>query len=348
MEKVALYSKMEFNTDRESVEAWAANFANISPMRPVERMAKSGDVITASQIVSTESYKRSVYYNEWARKGGHCDYIGIVLKQQESTMDYFAILRPHSAGLVSESEVEQMKIIANHFRRAYILSTLLDKYRTESASLGSVIENAGFGVVLAATDGEIVYANNVAEMLMRVRRGLYARQGRIAATDAKTNKNLQMLICAASRHIGSVPSAGSLIIPDKNGENLFSLHVVPVSRQSSSNLIFSDRPVAGLFIVEQNHGAAERVKSFAQLFGLTPAETRMLAALIFGEGVTCAAEQLKMAESTARTHIRHILEKTDTHRQAELTRLFFEVTIPSAIGIKRFDRDETLIVPNFA
>ncbi len=349
VEKVALYSKMEFNTDRDSVEAWAKNFANISPMRPVERIAKSGDVYTASHIVSTESYKRSIYYNEWASRRGHFDYIGIVLKKQESTMDYFAILRPKSSGLVTESEVEQMKIIANHFRRAYLLSNLLNKYRIEAASLGSVIENAGFGVVLAAPDGEIVYANNVAEMLIRMRRGLYARQGRIAATDTKTNQKLQMLICAASHPIGGgIPSAGSLILPDQDGNSLYSLHVVPVSRQSSSNLIFSERPVAGLFIVERNLGAAERVRSFAQLFGLTPAETRMLAALIFGEGVTYAAEQMKMAESTARTHIRHILEKTDTHRQAELTRLFFEVTIPSAIGIKRFDRDETLIVPRFA
>jgi DNA-binding CsgD family transcriptional regulator len=347
MEKVALYSKMEFNTDRESAKAWAENFANISPMLPVERMAKSGDVITASHLVSTESYKRSIYYNEWARKRSHFDYIGIVLKQQKRTMDYFAILRPHSAGLVTESEVEQMKIIANHFRRAYMLSTLLNKYRIEAAALGSVIENAGFGVVLAAPDGEIVYANNVAEMLIRLRRGLYARQGRIASTDAKTNQKLQMLICAVSHPIDGIPSGGSLILPNQNGESLFSLHVVPVSRQSSSNLIFSERPVAGLFIVERNLGAAERVKSFAQLFGLTPAEMRMLAALIFGEGVTCAAERLKMAESTARTHIRHILEKTDTHRQAELTRLFFEVTIPSTIGMKRFDRDDTPIIPCF-
>ena len=63
MKKVALYSKMEFNTDRVSAKAWAENFANISPMLPVERMAKTGDVITASHIVSTESYKRSIYYN---------------------------------------------------------------------------------------------------------------------------------------------------------------------------------------------------------------------------------------------------------------------------------------------
>ncbi|MGH9677888.1 MAG: hypothetical protein ACRD36_12360 [Candidatus Acidiferrum sp.] len=35
-----------------------------------------------------------------------------------------------------------------------------------------------------------------------------------------------------------------------------------------------------------------------------------------------------MARSTARFHLTNILEKTGTHRQAELVRVFYEVTIP--------------------
>jgi DNA-binding CsgD family transcriptional regulator len=70
------------------------------------------------------------------------------------------------------------------------------------------------------------------------------------------------------------------------------------------------------------------VNAFAPLFGLTGAETRVLAALISGEGLTSAVKRLAMTEPTARTHLKHILAKTDTHRQAELMRLFFEVTIP--------------------
>jgi hypothetical protein len=61
--------------------------------------------------------------------------------------------------------------------------------------------------------------------------------------------------------------------------------------------------VAGLFIVDRNRGAAERVNVFAPLFGLTPAETRVLAALISGEGLTSAVNHLAMTEPTARTHL---------------------------------------------
>ena len=327
-DKVSLFSQMAYNTDPGSQKAFIENFANISPLLPLERRAVPGDVITAPNIIASDAYKRSVFYNEWARKRDHYDYIGIILNKENTAMDYFAILRPHGAGLVTPFEVEQMKIIAPHIKRAYLLSNLLNEYKSQVDSLGSVIMNAGFGVVLATSDGQIVYANDVAETLMHLRRGLCCRQGRVIATDGKTTQKLQALISAASNPMTEMLSGGSMILPDQDGEGLFVVHVVPVSRKTCNRFIYLDRLVAGLFIVDRTRGAAERVNVFAPLFGLTPAETRVLAALISGEGLISAVKRLEMTEQTARTHLKHILAKTDTHRQAELMRLFFEVTIP--------------------
>jgi DNA-binding CsgD family transcriptional regulator len=40
---------------------------------------------------------------------------------------------------------------------------------------------------------------------------------------------------------------------------------------------------------------------------------------------------------TARTHAKHIFEKTETHRQSELVRRFFETSPPVAPGCARWD-----------
>jgi DNA-binding CsgD family transcriptional regulator len=58
-----------------------------------------------------------------------------------------------------------------------------------------------------------------------------------------------------------------------------------------------------------------------QLFGLTPAEARL--ALFIGAGGTVeeAAHRFHTALSTARSQMRQVLTKTDTHRQADLVRL---------------------------
>ncbi|MGH8598869.1 MAG: helix-turn-helix transcriptional regulator [Gammaproteobacteria bacterium] len=162
---------------------------------------------------------------------------------------------------------------------------------------------------------------------MRLRRGLCRRQGRIIATEVKATQKLQALISAVLVPINETLSGGSMILLDQHGKESFAIHVVPVSRITSNQLVSQAR-LAGLFIVDRNRDAAERVNVFAPLFGLTPAETRVLAALISGKGLISAANRLEITEQTARTHLKHILSKTDTHRQAELMRLFYEVTIP--------------------
>ena len=208
-------------------------------------------------------------------------------------------------------------------------NNLLSDYKTQADSLGTLIANIGFGVILATSEGQIIYANDVAETLIHLRRGLCSQRGRILATDVKINQRLQLLISAACLPIKETLSSGSIILPDKDGDELFAIHVAPVAQKTSGRVVFQERFIAGLFIADRNQDAAERVHIFGQMFGLTPAETRVLTGLISGKGLASAARRLKITELTARTHLKHIMAKTDTHRQVELMRLFFEMTIPS-------------------
>jgi DNA-binding CsgD family transcriptional regulator len=59
----------------------------------------------------------------------------------------------------------------------------------------------------------------------------------------------------------------------------------------------------------------------AQQFQLTPAELRVLFCVVEISGLAEVADVLGLSEATVRTHLRHIFEKTETHRQADLVRL---------------------------
>ena len=54
---------------------------------------------------------------------------------------------------------------------------------------------------------------------------------------------------------------------------------------------------------------------------LTPAELRVLMALVEIGGVPEVAPVLGIAETTVRTHLRHLFEKTGTSRQADLVKI---------------------------
>jgi DNA-binding CsgD family transcriptional regulator len=47
----------------------------------------------------------------------------------------------------------------------------------------------------------------------------------------------------------------------------------------------------------------------------------LLAEIAKGDGLQAAADRLGVSLATARTHLRHVFEKTSAHRQAELVGL---------------------------
>ena len=82
--------------------------------------------------------------------------------------------------------------------------------------------------------------------------------------------------------------------------------------------------------VDPATGFGAQIQRFAASFGLTPAETRGLGEIIAGNGLLAAATRLKITETTARTYAKHVLAKTETNRQTELIRRFFETALPGS------------------
>jgi DNA-binding CsgD family transcriptional regulator len=54
-------------------------------------------------------------------------------------------------------------------------------------------------------------------------------------------------------------------------------------------------------------------------FGLTDAESGVAAEILKGDGRLAAARRLGISDTTAKTHLSNIFEKTGTRRQAELS-----------------------------
>ena len=60
------------------------------------------------------------------------------------------------------------------------------------------------------------------------------------------------------------------------------------------------------------------VNLLSQVFGLSPAEARLAAALADGLSPEQAARKLGIAKATVRSQLKGVFSKTETHRQSEL------------------------------
>lgn len=129
---------------------------------------------------------------------------------------------------------------------------------------------------------------------------------------------------------GEVHAGGTIELCRSENRPPLVAHVIPLAPIRTLANFDLERPAVAVFIVDPAAGFGAQIQQFAARFGLTPAETRILAEIIAGNGLPAAAARLKITGATVRTHAYRILEKTGTNRQTELIRRFFETALPGA------------------
>jgi DNA-binding CsgD family transcriptional regulator len=93
---------------------------------------------------------------------------------------------------------------------------------------------------------------------------------------------------------------------------------------------FAYTAVAALFVRKAALAMSSRSEVIGKVFKLTPAELRVLLAIVELGGVPEVAAALGVADSTIRTHVSHLFEKTGATRQADLVKLVAGYATPMA------------------
>jgi DNA-binding CsgD family transcriptional regulator len=221
-----------------------------------------------------------------------------------------------------------LETLVPHLQRAAEVHRLLARSTAITDSLGQAFAAAGFAVFLVTEDCRILFNNARAEDLLRRRAGVQYSWGRLAATDHAVGERLQALVRAGAKTLrGTGNGGGTLELRRDDESRPLIAHVIPLAPVRTLDILDLERPAAAIFVVDPGADLLGRVRHFAARFGLTSAEIRVLAEIIGGSRTHVAAENLKIAEGTVRTHAKRILAKTGTTRQSELIRRFFETSL---------------------
>ena len=79
-----------------------------------------------------------------------------------------------------------------------------------------------------------------------------------------------------------------------------------------------DAPRAEAAFASENAGFSDDLEAFASDYGLTRREAEVVPYIYMGRSAKVIASTLRVSESTVRTHIRRIYEKTEVHSKQEL------------------------------
>jgi PAS domain-containing protein len=131
-------------------------------------------------------------YRDLVKPLGLCDSVQtIVLRDTKNKrLGVFAANRHVSAGLIEDRQVEILRLLAPHIRRAVTIGDLLNLNAALNESLASSLNMLRTALVLVSGSGRILHANDAAERMFRVGIHIRSRNGTLAAASSAANNEL--------------------------------------------------------------------------------------------------------------------------------------------------------------
>jgi len=297
-------------------------FHNFFASRPV------GNVTAVGIRSFDKEYLSSAYFNEWARPQGFGDLLGGHLLRGPFMHSWLSIRRDFKKGPYSPHELTLARKVAPHLARALALWARVQAACTEGASAAAALDEFGCAVILVDAEAKILYANRLGEGLLTNQTMLLGVRGYIACRRHDDTTALRATIrLTNSSALLDDPHEGVVAILDENGE-VSVIYAVPLSVQGRFGGLGSKMATVGLFVADHGHQRSRTSDALVTGYRLTRMEGRVLEEVVAGGGLVCAARNLKIGLTTARSHLQQVFAKTGTRKQAELVRLYCDVTVP--------------------
>jgi DNA-binding CsgD family transcriptional regulator/PAS domain-containing protein len=279
-----------------------------------------------SRHLSPAYIEKSPYFQEWQNPVGMVDAMVFFLVHEPMHLSTFGVGRNERQGLITEREIELGKLLLPHLRRAVTISKVLDVRTIMSERMAEALDALRCAVVLTNEHGTILHANRAAEHMLDAGGPIQSAQGILQATAPSAASELRAALALAARNEAGIGKTGLAIrLTEPDVPPVFA-HVLPLTG-SDFRTRLQPAAVAAVFIGAPPD-AQDGADALAAAFGLTPAETKVLASLFGGRTLTETAATLGIARPTAKTHLEHIFQKTGVTRQAELMRLWTGLTSP--------------------
>jgi DNA-binding CsgD family transcriptional regulator len=286
-----------------------------------------GEPIIRSQAVPEEIILGNRYHREWALPKGLFDAVGVALVREKTMIGNATFSQHESDGAIEDAQVDGLRLLAPHIRRAVIISNLFDMKTVEAATFAATMETLTVGVVLTDENSKIVHTNAAASAMLTAGDPILTRHGRIAVQSAATTASLQSAVAQAAKEEAALGQKGiGIPIPRPDGAPLV-IHVLPLRRgQMRSALV--QRAAAALFVASASGPPQLPHDALVHLYDLTPAEIRIFELICDGHTRDAISSALGVSISTVKSHLFHVFEKTGCRRQVDLVRLAKSLTFP--------------------
>lgn len=188
------------------------------------------------------------------------------------------------------------------------------------------LELVRYGAMLVATEGRPRLANRTALTILERKDGLsLSTSGLVADRASDTRLLIKLLQEAIDTPQSGEPQQSPFTLPRRNAPSSLIVRIVP--GPGLDCWPGAEDRTALLMLYDEGMRLEVNSDVLTRLYGLTRGEAALAASLVRGKSIEEAAEDLFISPHTARTHLKRIFMKTDTHRQTELVVRIFPAVL---------------------
>jgi DNA-binding CsgD family transcriptional regulator len=283
---------------------------------PLARLPPLGHVVGLPDLVSYDDYRRGPFYQEWLRPQGCADTPNVLLDKSDCpVLLTFLVGGDEVMGGDMRRRIAQ---VAPHAQRAVMINKAIERKKSQTTTFADTLDGLSAGVFLVDVQCRIMHANAAGQDLLGEDDVLRSIGGQLVARDRQANQSLREGI--ANIRVGGEGGGTAFSMITDDGAQ-YVAHVLPLKSVIRTASPPSLGAAAAVFVrkVEldgQSYGAL-----VARAYGLTPAESRVMLAIVEVGGVPETSERLGVAETTVKTHLYRVFSKTGASRQADLVKL---------------------------
>jgi DNA-binding CsgD family transcriptional regulator len=271
-------------------------------------------------VMPVRELKRTEFYNDWLRPQKLVHTMGANVLNNEHGLMQATILRSARRGHFSAPEQRVLQQLVPHFQRAVQVQRQLFLCRMQAQSSAQALSASGIGMIIVADDAEVLSCNDVAERIVAAGGGIAIRGGRLCAPTSAANDRLRATIADAAQAGANrgQASGGVLALPVSPGKRMPIL-IAPL--KAENDLYRLHRPSALVFVSGGETALQFAATDLERVFGMTPAEARMVCGLLKGLSLEEYAREARVSPATVRTQLKHVFAKTGATSQSALMRL---------------------------
>ena len=278
---------------------------------------RPGIVSTPGELMPHVKYNDNWYWRERAAPQGFSDMMGGHLVRAPASYAWLTIECPADKGRFKPEDLRRIQSLAPHLKQAARLFLRYSDDWMRAQGLAYAFETLNFGVLAVDVEGRLLFVNKFAESMILKQDGLVLKKNILGCTRSDDSRVLAGAIAA----IAKGQSRSCEVVVTRQAKRPLLLHLCASSPSYLPSDKGASKPIT-ILLSDPDRGFDAPADAFAAAYSLTSAETRFLKEILSGIGLPRAAQNLGIAQTTARTHLQRIFAKTNTSDQKELIRTF--------------------------